>query len=88
MSDAFTISTLSSRIRKIAMISSVTLPNVALIEPSQARADVERELLGGPPYQSGERQDRPGGRKEDREVGPTRHLEDDRDRNEDQEPVE
>ena len=33
MSDAFTISVLSSRIRKNAMTSSVTLPNVAFTSP-------------------------------------------------------
>ena len=33
MSDAFTISVLSSRIRKKAMTSSVTLPNVAFTSP-------------------------------------------------------
>ena len=50
VSDAFTISVLSSRIRKNAITSSVTLPNVALISPPtrgpvwSASCSVERPI--------------------------------------------
>ena len=50
VSDAFTISVLSSRIRKNAMTSSVTLPNVALTSPPirgpvcRASCSVERPI--------------------------------------------
>ena len=57
-------------------------------QPADPRARVERELLGRPPDQSGQRQDRAGRDHEDQQFVAAGDLEDDGDRDEDQQPVQ